>query len=383
MKIGLVFPYNIAKGGGVKEIVLAVQAELIRRGHEVYIITPRPRDYDETTAEHEHVILVGSATDINSPLHTTMQVSAGLNDDIEQMLEEYKFDILHFHEPWVPVLGRQILTRSNTVNVATFHAKLPETLMTRTLTKVVTPYTKSVLQYIDEFTAVSDAAAEYVCSLTDAPVAIIPNGIDLDEYKAPARRSDTRKNKTIFYVGRLEGRKGVKHLLHAFRLIEDKYSNVSLIVAGDGPDRDKLEMLAQDLELKNVTFVGYISDKEKKQYMRKADLFCVPSLFGESFGVVLLEAMASGLVTVAGNNPGYASVMKGLGAISLINPKDSEEFARRLDVLLHEAGLRKLWREWAANEINQYSYTAIVTQYEAIYKQAIKKHAKSKQSTQD
>jgi len=269
------------------------------------------------------------------------------------------------------------------VNVATFHAKLPETLMTRTLTKVVTPYTKSVLQYIDEFTAVSDAAAEYVCSLTDAPVAIIPNGINLDQYKAPARRSDTRKNKTIFYVGRLEGRKGVKHLLHAFRLIEDKYSNISLIIAGDGPDRDKLEMLAQDLELKNVDFVGYITDKEKKQYMRKADLFCVPSLFGESFGVVLLEAMASGLVTVAGNNPGYASVMKGLGAISLINPKDSEEFARRLDVLLHEAGLRKLWREWAAHEINQYSYPAIVTQYEAIYKQAIKKHAKSKQSNED
>ncbi len=376
MKIGLVFPYNIAKGGGVKEIVLAVQAELMSRGHDVYIITPRPRDYDEETAEHNNVILLGSATDFNSPLHTTMQISASLNDDIDHMLQTHNFDILHFHEPWVPVLGRQILTRSNTVNVATFHAKLPETLMSRTLAKVVTPYTKSVLQYIDEFTAVSDAAAEYVCSLTDQPVAIIPNGIDLKEYKAPARRSDTRKEKTIFYVGRLENRKGVKHLLHAFRLLQDRYPKVSLTIAGDGPDRDKLEMLAQDLELQNVTFTGYITDKEKKQYMRKADLFCVPSLFGESFGVVLLEAMASGLVTVAGNNPGYASVMKGLGAISLINPKDSAEFARRLDVLLHEAGLRKLWREWAEHEIPQYSYPAIVTQYEAIYKQAIKQHAK-------
>lgn len=378
MKIGLVFPYNITKGGGVKEIVMAMQTELILRGHEVYIITPRPRDYDQASAEHNNVILVGSATDFNSPLHTTMQISASLNDDIERMLETHNFDILHFHEPWVPVLGRQILTRSNTINVATFHAKLPETLMSRTLAKVVTPYTKSVLQYIHEFTAVSDAAAEYVCSLTDQPVAIIPNGIDLKEYKAPARRADNRKEKTVFYVGRLEGRKGVKYLLHAFRLLQDKHPNTSLIIAGDGPDRDKLEMLTRDLELQNVTFAGYITHQEKQQYLRKADLFCVPSLYGESFGVVLLEAMASGLVTVAGNNPGYASVMQGLGAISLINPKDSAEFARRLDVLLYEAGLRTLWREWAKAEIPQYSYPAIVTQYEAIYKQAIKQHAKSK-----
>lgn len=372
MKIGLVCPYSIAKGGGVQECVFAMQAELTRRGHEVYIITPQPRDHDEQPPKN--TIFIGSATDFNSPLHTTVQVSAAENEKIDQVLAEYQFDILHFHEPWIPMLSAQILNRSKSVNVATFHAKLPETMMTRTMIRVVTPYTKSVLKYIDAFTAVSEAAAEYVCSLTDQPVALIPNGVDLKLYRAPARRSDNKKNKTILYIGRLEQRKGVKHLLHAFKILSDANPNASLVIAGDGPDRAKLEALAADLHLDNVSFVGFISEKEKVHYLRTTDVYCSPALYGESFGIVLLEAMASGLVTVAGDNPGYASVMKGLGAISLVNPKHHAEFARRLNLLLQENDLRKLWRDWAAEEIPQYDYATIVAQYEEVYRKALKDH---------
>lgn len=380
MKIGLICPYNIAKGGGVQECVFAMQAELTRNGHDVYIITPQPKEYEIDPAKK--IIYVGSATDFNSPLHTTIQVSAGINETIDAMLAEHNFDILHFHEPWVPMLSAQILSRSNSVNVATFHAKLPETLMTRTMIKVVTPYTKSVLKYIDAFTAVSDAAAEYVCSLTDEPVALIPNGVDLNRYKAPARRSDNKKQKTIFYLGRLEQRKGVKHLIHAFKLLSDANPSVTLVIAGDGPDRAKLEALAADLQIKNIEFVGYISEKEKIHYLRTADLYCSPALYGESFGIVLLEAMASGLVIVAGDNPGYASVMNGLGALSLVNPKHHAEFARRLSLLLQENDLRIICRQWAAEQIPNYGYSKIVSQYEEIYKKAIREHAESKQ-TQD
>ncbi len=374
MKIGLVCPYNVAKGGGVQEHVLAQQAELRRRGHDVYVLTPRPKDYD--VEENDHLIFVGSSSDFNSPLHTTIQVSTGVNDNIDEVLAKHNFDILHFHEPWVPMISAQILSRSKCVNVATFHAKLPETIMTRTMIKVVTPYTKSVLKYIDEFTAVSEAAAEYVCSLTDAPVALIPNGIDLNKYKAPLRRNDNRKQKTIFYIGRLEQRKGVKHLIHAFKLLHDRDPKVSLIIASDGPDRAKLEALTVDLGIEEqVSFVGFISEKEKIHYLRTCDLFCSPALYGESFGIVLLEAMATGTVTVSGDNPGYASVLKGLGALSLVNPKHHAEFSRRLELLLRENDLRRLWRDWAANQLPQYSYSAIVDQYEEVYQDALKRHA--------
>lgn len=375
MKIGIVYPYDMSRGSGVGEIVYATQAELRLRGHDVIIITPRPLSYDGVDPDRDHMIFIGASTDFNSPLNTMIQVSASVNATIEEILAREKFDILHFHEPWVPFLSRQILSRSKAVNVATFHATLPNTPMSRTLIKAVTPYTKSILKYIDEFTAVTESAAEYVCSMTDASVAIIPPGIDLKKYQPPARRSDGKEQKTIFYVGRLENRKGVKHLISAFHKLCEKKPSVSLVIAGDGPDRDKLESQVAQLELQDkITFVGYISDEEKIAYLHESDLFCAPALYGESFGVVLLEAMATGLVTVAGNNVGYASVLQGLGAISLVSPKDTEEFARRLDLLLHESSLRRLWRNWAKEELAQYDYTRIVDQYEEIYKQAYDRH---------
>lgn len=370
MKIGIICPYSISKGGGVKEIAFATQAELLKRGHDVYIITPQPRDFDETSKIPDRVLFVGNSTDFNSPFQTTIQVSASQNERIERLLKEHKFDILHFHEPWVPVLSRQILLRSTSVNVATFHAKLPETMMSRTITKVITPYTKPLLKYIHAYTAVSNAAAEYVRSLTDAPITIIPVGIDTEAFRPPARLNDNRKQKTIFYVGRLEPRKGLKYLMRAFALLQHKHPDVALVLAGNGPDRDKLEMMVNELDLKNVSFLGYVTDQEKHRYLTSTDLFCSPAIHGESFGIVLLEAMASGLVTVAGDNPGYESVMHGLGSLSLINPRHITEFARRMEMLLYESDLRKLWRQWAAAELPQYTYPTIVSQYEEVYQRA-------------
>jgi phosphatidylinositol alpha-mannosyltransferase len=375
MKIGLVCPYNIAKGGGVQEIVKAMRSELIARGHEAKIITPQPKDMGDT--DTTGIIFVGSATDWHGPLHTTSQISASVDTEaIEQMLEAEQFDILHFHEPWVPVLSRQILSRSNSVNIATFHAKIPETIMSRTVVKVVTPYLKSVLKYLDALTAVSDSAAEYVSSLTTEPISIIPNGIDLKQYRSSSRKPEKPANgRSILYIGRLERRKGVKHLLKAYELLTKEMSSVSLIIAGDGPDREKLELMVDELELPNVTFMGFISDEVKKQLLSESDLFCSPALFGESFGIVLLEAMASGLVTVAGSNSGYSGVMQELGAISLVNPHDSEEFARRLQLLLTEDKLRHLWQQWAKEYVKQFSYPTVVSQYVDLYQTMSKQHA--------
>lgn len=374
MKIGLVCPYSIEKHGGVLEVVLALQEGLVKKGHEVKIITPRPRGSE--IDEPENVIFCGTSIDFRSPASTTTQVSNTDDaDKIDAMLAHEKFDLLHFHEPWVPFLSRQLLQRSNTINIATFHSKVPESLMTRSVIRVVTPYLKSVMKYLHVLTAVSDSGAEYAAGLTDEPITIIPNGIDLRKYKKKEIKKNTDE-KTILYVGRLERRKGTKYLLQAFQVLAQDNPNLKLLIAGDGPDREKLELLADDLRLTNATFLGFVSEELKLKLLSEADVFCSPAVFGESFGIVLLEAMATGTVSVAGNNSGYADLMQGVGALSIVNPEDTLEFARRLDTMLNEPTIRDLWKKWAASYVKQFNYPHVVDQYESLYKEALKQHGK-------
>jgi len=372
MKIGLVCPYNIALGGGVQEQVKAMQTELARRGHEVIMLTPQPRvPYVD---DGRQVIFLGSVADVKNPLGTVSPVSVSvLTDEIDSVLEREQFDLLHFHEPWVPVLSRQILNRSNTVNVATFHAMLPDTRMAQTVGKVFTPYTKPMLRHIDAFAAVSEGAAQYLLGLADVPVEIIPNGIDLKHYRRRAAPGPVAGHdlKTILHIGRLENRKGVKYLIQAFAHLQARQPNIRLQIAGAGPDREKLEQEVRELGAQHVEFLGYVDDATKIRLLHEADLFCSAAIYGESFGVVLLEAMAAGLVTVAGDNPGYESVMQGFGRLSLVNPKDTPQFAHRLELLLLDEDLRGLWQKWAKDYVRQFDYVKIVDRYEALYQTAI------------
>lgn len=363
----------MARGGAVQEIVRAMRRELIARGHEAKIITPQPREINHV--DTEGIIFVGAAADFRSPLGTTSAVSTNFdNEALEQMLETEQFDILHFHEPWQPFLSRQILALSKSVNVATFHAKVPETLIGKSVQRVITPYTKPLLKYLHELVAVSVPASEYVGSLTDQPITIIPNAIHLSDFPESPRQSPSDGPLRLLFIGRLERRKGVKYLLQAYSLLVERIDNVELIIAGNGPDREKLEALSAELDLPNVSFLGYVDDAAKKKLFASADLFVAPATFGESFGVVLLEAMSTGLVTVAGNNSGYVSVMQELGAISIADPHDAAEFARRMELLLTQPALRELWRAWALQYVKQFDYTVVLDKYEQLYAESIKKY---------
>lgn len=370
MRIGLVCPYNMFKGGGVQECVLALKDELKTRGHVVQIITPRPR---VVPTDHDpDIILVGAGTDVKSPFRTTAQVSATLDSAaLDAMLATHKFDVLHFHEPWVPLISWQLLNRSKAAHVATFHAKLPETVMSRTIERVITPYTRTVLKSLSELTAVSEAASEYVTTLSDKKPVIIPNGIDLTKYHPKKQANSTIK--TIVYVGRLERRKGVKYLIRAFAILAKDDENVQLQIIGDGSDRTKLEEYVDNKKIPCVVFRGYVSEEEKIEAIQNATVFCSPALFGESFGIVLLEAMALGTVVLAGNNPGYAAVLKEQAAVSIINPKDIKAFAERLDLLIHDQQLRQDWQKWALEYVKQFNYADITSMYERVYEKALNK----------
>jgi phosphatidylinositol alpha-mannosyltransferase len=369
MKIGLVCPYNVFRGGGVQEHVLGQAEGLRKRGHTVKIITPRPRKYGEVPARD--MIFVGNSTNVKTPIGTSLEFGMNFGRNaIDDMLAAEKFDILHVHEPEMPVLGAQIIYKATCPVIATFHAIHPETPLARTIEAFRVPYSRSIFTKLSTITAVSDVAANFVREHAKQSVVIIPNGIDLGKYQ----RSKFKKPKsdhTIVYIGRLEARKGVKYLLSAFKAA--KMDDTTLIIAGDGPDRIKLKMYVRENRIAHVKFLGFVSEAKKRELLASTSLFCSPALYGESFGIVLLEAMASGAVTVAGNNAGYASLMSGRGAMSIVNPKDTVEFARRLRLLLEDDDLRKLWLDWADTYVQQFEFSRVVAQYEKLYKRALKK----------
>lgn len=370
MKIGLVCPYNFFRHGAVQKLIESLDAELTRRGHEVRIITPRPRSYKGEAPER--MIFVGQSAKWVTPLKTINEIGASFEtDEMDEMFEAEKFDLLHVHEPEIPVLGAQIAARANCPIVATFHATMPDTTVSKLIELLRIPYAKSIFKKIAYMTAVSDTAARFVDEWSVLPVEIVPNYIDIKYFKY-APEGVKRDDKTILFLGRLEKRKGARYLIKAFAELAQHDKNVKLVIAGDGSEREKLESWVENNNVPRVTFLGAVSEAKKLKLLHQAALFCSPAIYGESFGIVLLEAMASGLPTVAGDNPGYACVMKDRGLLSLVNVKDTSEFARRLDLMLHDQAMRKLWLDWAKEEIKQYELRHVIDMYEAVYKKALK-----------
>lgn len=382
MKIALVCPYNMfERAGGVGEVVVHLHQGLVKRGHKVKIITPRPFSFEG--AVPEDYILLGTSTKFNAGLATdgTWTFNAG-SDEIQEVLDTEKFDVINFHEPWAPILARQILQLSDAVHVGTFHANLIDSVAAKSLVNLFLPYGRGIGEKLDLVTAVSPAPAQVLIDKDPGHrlvknIQYIPNGIDIKTYRTrPSMALKHPKMKTILFIGRLEGRKGVKYLLRAFQELSQRNDKVQLMIAGSGPDESKLRDYVSEQEIPRVTFLGYISDKDKIHHLHRADVFCSPATRGESFGVVLLEAMAAGCPVVAGDNIGYQSVMKGTGAISMVNPKDTVDFARRLEIMLFDEDLRKLWLKWASGYVKQFDYPHVVEQYETAYKKAIKLHEK-------
>lgn len=382
MKIALVCPYNMfERAGGVGEVVMNLHNGLVKRGHTVKIITPRPSGFNGEAPDD--YILIGTSAKFNAGLATDGTWTFNLDgDEIKEMLEREKFDVINFHEPWAPILARQILLESDTAHVGTFHANLIDSVAAKSLVNLFLPYGRGIGEKLDLITAVSPAPAAVL--LDKDPdhrlvqnIKYIPNGIDIKKFQTkPPTALKHPKIKTILFIGRLEGRKGIKYLLRAYNDLCRRKDDVQLLIAGSGPEENKLREFISELEIPRVTFLGFISDQDKIHHLHRADVFCSAATRGESFGIVLLEAMAASCPIVAGDNVGYLSVMKDTGAISLVNPRDTVDFSRRLEIMLYNQDVRDVWLKWAEGYIKQFDYETVVDQYEAAYKEAIEVHAK-------
>lgn len=341
MKIALVSPYDFAYPGGVCIHISCLEQQFTRMGHEVRVIAPASR---AISGFGDRFIPIGRPRSIpTSGSIARLTVSPFLSSKIKEVLEREEFDIIHLHEPLMPMLCTSVLRLSKTATVGTFHASngRPGYNLGRPFSKW---FLKRWFRKLDGKIAVSKPAVDFAHSHFPGYYNIIPNGVDLEHFSpdvAPIEEfKDGKLN--ILFVGRMEKRKGLNYLLDAFVRVKQEVPNSRLIAVGPGTRlRRQYEKKVARSGVKDVVFVGFASYEDLPRYYQTADIFCAPATGWESFGIILLEAMALGKPIVASNIDGYASVISdGVDGV-LVPPKDSQSLAQALISLLNDEPRRR------------------------------------------
>jgi len=363
MKIALVSPYDFAYPGGVGVHICHLYEQLTLMGHEVKIIAPCSHNRDIPFSKD--VIPVGKPIPIYRR-GTVARVALSPLDSgkVKAILKEEQFELIHIHEPLCPLLPLLVLDHSQAVNLGTFHAyhssdmgyKFGKFILRRWFGK------------LNGRIAVSKPALDFVNRFFPASYEIIPNGIDVERFSAdvPPIEGLCDDKLNILFVGRPEKRKGLKHLLAAYKQVKKELPNTRLIVVGPGNKR-RYEKLVNKASLEDVVFKGYVSDEDLPRYYRTCDLFCTPATGEESFGIVLLEAMAAAKPIVASQIEGYASVLDHEVEGLLVPPGDEQALADTLIRLLSDSALRQEMGTRGRQKAEEYSWQNIAQRLQHYY----------------
>src|SRR5213596_2382721 len=368
MKIGIVSPYAYPRPGGANSYIRESYEELRRLGHSVRIITA-PWGDDPPAQD---VIQVGQA--IAVPFNGSIgrvTLSLRLEWLVSRMLEREKFDIIHHHEPFVPFLSFQILDSAKCPNVATFHAFGGFSFSYWAGRIALDRY----MNKLDERIAVSSAARHFVSTYFPGEYRIIPNGVDVEFYSHARPFPEFRDGKVnILFVGRVEPRKGAMYLMKAYAKIKPRYPNTRLVIVGRGPEIGDVRRFVHRQRLADVFFAGRVEDADKASFYKTADIFVAPSTGQESFGIVLLEAMAAGCAVVASDIHGYKRVVQRNVSGLLVEPKDPDAIADALERLIREPETRRALGEAGAKRAPDYDWNHVTGELVRVYEQAIGRH---------
>jgi phosphatidylinositol alpha-mannosyltransferase len=355
VKIALVSPYDFAYPGGVCLHISCLEQQFTRLGHDVRVIAPASKVIPDFG---DRFIPIGRPRPIptGSGSIARLTLSLLLSSRIKEVLKREKFDIIHLHEPLMPMLCTTVLRLSQTATVGTFHATdgRPGYNLGRPLGKF---FLKRWFRNLDGKIAVSKSAMEFAHRHFPGYYNIIPNGVDLGHFSPEVTPIEEFKDGklNILFVGRLEKRKGLNYLLDAFVPVKKEVPDSRLIVVGPGTRlrRGYEKKVAKSGLKKDVVFIGFASYEDLPRYYQTADVFCAPATGSESFGIVLLEAMALGKPIVASNIEGYAGVVSDGVDGQLVPPRDSQSLARSLISLLKDKALRqRMGAEGRAKALN-------------------------------
>jgi phosphatidylinositol alpha-mannosyltransferase len=362
LKVGIVSPYGYPHPGGVNEHVRHTYDSMVEMGHDVWIITSK---YGRERESEGRVIRLGTGWAM--PANGSVgRVTLGLRfkHQAREVLREHRFDILHFHEPFVPFLSPTVLEASDTVNIATFHAFggfSPSYW-------IGSRFAGRLADLLHGRIAVSGAARHFITRYFPGEYRIIPNGVDLDRY-AQAEPFEELRDGTlnILFVGRFEERKGLSHLLKAYHRLRKRHVDARLLVIGDGPKRREYRRFVGLRGIRDVEFLGRVSDDDKVRYFASADIFCAPNTGQESFGIVLLEAMAAGVPIVASDIHGFKNVVQRNVQGLLVEPRNARALAAGLYALARDPDLRHEMGEAGRAHAPEYTWDRVTEQIVDFY----------------
>jgi phosphatidylinositol alpha-mannosyltransferase len=358
LRIGMVSPYSLTIPGGVQQQVLGLARSLRAKGHEVRVLGPcdgpPPDPFVTPLGNSLPTSINGSVAPLAPDASAALRTIRALNDEA--------FDVLHVHEPLVPGPSLTALLVKLAPVVATFHSAGESGAY-----KAFSRQLKWIASRIDIRVAVSKDAVELAHRYIGGEYEVLFNGIELSDYISA---DVVAKENAIFFIGRHEPRKGLSTLLEAVSMMPN---DVKLWIASDGPETETLR--AQYANDSRIEWLGRISDAEKYDRLRRSAVFCAPALRGESFGIVLLEAMAAGSPVVASNIDGYRNVATDGENALLVEPANASELAAALAKVIADPRLAERLVVAGREHAQQFTMDALADRYIELYERALSMEA--------
>jgi len=369
MKIGFVLDDSLDTSDGVQQYILLMGSWLGKQGHEVHYLTTRTHrvDVDNLHSLGKQLRIKFNRNDVPLVLPTSPR-------KITEVLDRQQFDVLHVQMPYGPAFGARVVSLAppTTAIVGTFHIA-PYSLTEQALSNVLGYWLKPTTSRFDEVISVSRPAQLLARKSFGLESTIVPNMVDISSYRLSESLNSHDPARLIF-IGRLVERKGCQHFIKTLAQVTEPFQAT---IVGAGQQRSKLEKLAVNLGLEDrVVFEGFVSEDRKRQLLANSDLAVFPATGGESFGIVLIEAMAAGsCVVLAGDNDGYASVLGSLPE-SLVKPQHHKDFAEIISSYIGDK--RKSQELYTAQQqlVKQYDVEVVAEQVLDKYRLAIAKRLK-------
>lgn len=362
LKVGLVLDDSLDRGDGVQQYVKTLGRWLAEQNHDVhYLVGQSTSDTASVHSLARNISVRFNGNRMTIPL-------PGRGGELRELIAREKFDILHVQTPYSPFMSGKAISSAvaETAVVGTFHI-LPYGRLHTVGSRALAALQKRSLKRFDAICSVSPAAAKFASIHFGVESEVIPCMIPIGKWKTDTRNQPGR----VVFLGRLVKRKGGLELLKALNLLKNEYDiNLDVVIAGDGPERRQLEAYAVAHHLP-VRFLGYVPEDDKPSLLASAELAVFPAISGESFGIVLVEAMAAGAgVVVGGNNPGYKSVLGDWPEV-LVDAKNTSDFSKSLARLLTDKQLAARLHQKQQKSSSQYDVQNVGRRILSLYERAL------------